>query len=190
MTAHDTEIIEPSDMARARTLANVWPIVQRYKSLLHVGEQLRSGWKFWPDTFKSYGIETMDVLEIWRPNAEALRGMPLWRHVYHANVLQADEVAVDPVDIVFWWHGPEHLQREQFDTAIDALIKGFMPKLIILGLPWGRHDNWEHKFKNVASYHRSIWYPDDLKKMGYQVATEGTENHGHISAWREVGCVD
>lgn len=179
---------DPSDVRRAKTLEDVVPLLAGMQSLLHVGEQMREGWEFWPDWFKAHGIEAFDCLEIYGPNVEALRAMPRWRRVYRADVRQVALLdAPEQADIVFWWHGPEHVPTLDFEPAIDGLIHAFTPKLIILGVPWGPHRNWEHKFKNPASYHRSIWYPADLTARGYGLATDGVESCGHISAWRTVG---
>ncbi len=182
-------MIDPSDVQRSKTLADVVPPLAGMKSLLHVGEQMRDGWEFWPDWFRAHGIELFDVLEIYGPSAKTLRTMPLWRNVYQGDVRDCAQMSVAPVDVVFWWHGPEHVPKCGFQTAIDNLVGGWQPKLIILGMPWGVHRNDDREWENKASLHVATWYPAELEAMGWEVRTDGPVDvpSGHITAWKELG---
>lgn len=178
--------IDPSDVQRAKTLVDVAPLLPGCKSLLHVGEQLREGWQFWPDWFAARGIEHFDLLEIWGPSVARLREIGGWRHIYNADVRDCAQMSAAPCDVVFWWHGPEHILKGDFGVAIDNLVGGWQPKLIILGMPFGRHGNSDMEFANKASYHISTWYPGELRELGWRCVTDGPRDtqSGHITAWK------
>ena len=180
--------VDPSDVQRSKTLSAVQPLLKGCKSLLHVGEQMREGWEFWPDWFRARGIEHIDVVEIYPPHVEKLRAVGGWRHVYHDDVRKPTSAILDPVDVVFWWHGPEHLLHEEFDPAIRTIMSKWHPRLIIVGTPWGIYDNSSDKWDNPAAYHISTWYPHEFNRMGWHAVTDGPKDihSGHITAWRTV----
>lgn len=176
----------PSDVQRAKTLADVEPLLKGMKSMLHIGEQLRAGWEFWPEWFRARGIEHIDVIEVYPPHVKNIRMVGGWRHVYMADVRKPDCDILDPVDVVFWWHGPEHVLHEEFDPAIRTILRTWKPKLIIVGCPWGRHGNKSFVFENKAAYHVSTWYPHEFNQMGWRTVTDGPKDvpSGHITAWK------
>jgi len=74
------------------------------------------------------------LVEIFEPNAINLR------KVYPSLYVTQGDVRIyqpmGPVDIVFWWHGPEHVYESEIAPALK-LIESYTKETIILGCPYG-----------------------------------------------------
>ena len=79
-------------------------------------------------------------------------------------------------DIIFWWHGPEHLLKEDIPSTLINL-EHMCNNIIILGCPWG-----EYKMDNVIfnpAGHNSHNDYDIFENLGYTVECLGAKNvHG------------
>ena len=93
-----------------------------------------------------------------------------------------------PVDIVIWWHGPEHIREGEFHDAVFNLeiIAG---SLVVLASPWGMCPQGD-TYGNLFEVHRSTLYKRHYVKLGYQVATCGAKDkppRSDLIAWKYVG---
>jgi hypothetical protein len=80
-------------------------------------------------------------------------------------------------DTAFWWHGPEHVTREQLDDALanlEASVK--LGGLIVLGCPWGVAPYADQEHYDAHEQHVGAYYPEDWEQRGYSVFVDGTRD--------------
>lgn len=88
-------------------------------------------------------------------------------------------------DVVFWWHGPEHIQAEELDNALSNIESLTRPGgLIVLGCPWGQ--GFDGNPISIADRHKSEWDIEDFTSRGYDVQVNGVKDSDHNSliAWK------
>ena len=116
---------------------------------------------------KRAGYE-ITLVEAFALNADYHRGSKLFKVVIHDDIMRA-VAYLPPFDVVFWWHGPEHMVREDLPYLIkrlDSLAK----KYIVLACPWGVYEQGEWG-GNPHEVHHSHLYPGDFP--GWNVMTSG-----------------
>lgn len=151
-----------ADQKRTASLGRLIPDLFNYKTVLYIGA--RNKRIDYGDTFveKQYDIT---VLEIFEPNVRYLKTVKWIKEVIHADVttFETDK----KYDIVFWWHGPEHVEKSQLETTIKKL-EGMANIAVVLGCPWG---NVVQADKDSNPHERHISYLDrgDFEKMGHTV---------------------
>jgi hypothetical protein len=120
------------------------------------------------EEFRKAGSE-VTILEIFQKNVEHLRTIPWLKEVIHGDVrdFQTDQ----RFDVVFWWHGPEHLEQEEIQPALERL-EAICDRLMVIGCPWG-HAEQHDIFGNPHEEHLShLDYPL-FENLGYQVECIG-----------------
>lgn len=179
---------DPCTAERADSLRDLLPALQGHKSVVSIGEEFRPSWRWWLTLFGALDFTEFSVLEVYKPNVEVLRDHEEIGRVYHCNVLDCHMQDADPADVVLWWHGPEHLGTADSIVALANLQVAFDPKVLILGMPWGKYDNSHAHFKNKHAYHLSSWYPKLLNELGFETRTVGAVDvkGSHISAWKRT----
>lgn len=127
----------------------------------------------------------LTLLEIWLPYLELYQD-----HAYVAYAVQGDVRQVEAVglphahyDVAFWWHGPEHIEGSELLPTLTRL-EG-LADLVVLGCPWGEYLQEESE-GNPHQAHRSSLYPEDVRRLGYRVATIGQQDRrgSCIVAWK------
>lgn len=126
------------------------------------------------------------VLEIWPDYVQALRQPPLSAWV--DEVVTGDARYVDRLlggrqfDVVFWFHGPEHIRREEFEPLMTRL-EARAERLVVLGAPWG---NTLGQGPKPYDHHISFYYARDWEALGYEVRTiPPMDAHmGHMLGWK------
>lgn len=124
------------------------------------------------------------VLDIWFANAWHLAADERVGHIIHGDVRNVGKMDLPHFDVVFWWHGPEHLPRKDTLRALIELEK--LADLVVIGCP----DGYYHlgpAYRNPHEQHLSAWAPGDFRKLGYQAESLGGEpgtETCHILAWR------
>lgn len=168
---------------RNRT-AQVRPILKKYQlsSVLYVGASWRRQ-QFVGSLAKA--AKYVDVLEAWPDNVKALHTNVNFRNVIQGDVRDIDKLIRQSYDLVFWWHGPEHVTEEEASSVIDSLRE--IAKVVILGCPWGilRQDA---AYDNPYEQHQSALYPSFFEERGFLVSTMGQQDKGgsNITAWLET----
>jgi len=100
----------------------------KYSSVLYVGARIDRC-----DYLKELGKAgcAVTILEIFPPNAEHYR-------VCGWDVIQGDvrTAELSEYEVVFWWHGPEHIPQEDVAPALNRLEK-VATRAVVIGCPWG-----------------------------------------------------
>ena len=125
---------------------------------------------------------TIDLLEIWPENCEGFADDKRLRHVMIGDVRHMAHLPETRYDWVVWWHGPEHIERNELGPVIKQL--GAISEHVLLGCPWGEYEQGE-LYGNPHEKHVSTWQPKDFEELGFTVRTVGKrDKHGQIIAWR------
>ena len=138
-------------------------------------------------TFQRWGAE-LTLLEPFAPNCRHYfeRGAP-FRHIVQGNVvtLKRERLSRPRYDVAFWWHGPEHVTREQLPAALANLES--VADLVVCGCPWGLFPQ-PAAYGNPDEEHRSHLDAGDFETHGYTVATFGAKDvpPGSLLAWKKV----
>ena len=127
---------------------------------------------------------SLELLEVWQPNLDYYADDGPFDTLTHGDIR---EVTQWPYDALFWWHGPEHISKDE----IPALLKRLegMASVVVLGCPWGEYDQGP-EYGNPHEEHKATLYPADFIDLGYQVAMCGAadtdDGLSHILAWKGI----
>ena len=171
-------------LARLHQLWDFAPELFRPGTLLYVGAGILR------DTFLRQlmlaGREAT-VLEANATNAayHRLSGQP----VIHTDVRQLD--GVGKYDAVFWYHGPEHIAKDELPDVLAELES--RADLVVLGCPWGKYAQ-DAVGGNPYEIHRSALTPQDFQGWGYETSQLGKRNGRYESnilavkrrGWRDL----
>ena len=149
---------------------------QEFKELLYIGVT-KTHFQFGTYLYK-YNIT---LLEAHTPNLES--------YLDKYTCINADITKFETEqkwDVVMWWHGPEHINKEDLKSTLKKIEK-MAKKLVILGCPWGRY---LQGIVNNNSYqvHKNHIYPKDLIELGYLVETIGRIDKAgsNLLAWKVI----
>ena len=84
------------------------------------------------EEWKSAGYD-ITILEVWPKNVVDLKAAGF-------NVIQGDVreyMPEHPYDVVFWWHGPEHVHKQELMPTIDKILS-YTNQALITGCPTER----------------------------------------------------
>jgi hypothetical protein len=112
------------------------------------------------------------VLEVFQPNILKIQTvMPNWRfiHLDISELPYRPDIDLSGYDIIWWYHGPEHLSKAIGKNVIAYLKHS--SRFIISSMPHGMYDQSE-LYGNLHERHVSAWYPDDFKEVNGTVYTE------------------
>lgn len=150
-----------------KNISSIW----KYKSILYIGATVNSmafGEDFRKNNYK------IDVLKIFKPNVESLRKINWLNKVIEWDVRKVYKIINKKYDVVFWWHGPEHIPKKDSNKTLKKL-KNKTRYLFVCECPWGKtsrnelyNNPWE---KHVASLDRK-----DFEKEGFIVNRIGKKN--------------
>lgn len=138
-------------------------------TLLYIG--YREDACAWLQELADAGNE-ITVLEIWPHNVTSnLDDERVSRFVVGDARQVADSPALEPrYDYVFWWHGPEHVQRGEW-AGLKVALAGKARKLLAVAAPWGNYPQGHHQ-GNPHEVHQWSVYEGDLD--GMEIKTDGT----------------
>lgn len=139
-----------------------------FKTILNIGAH--EGRFDFGDLFEQVGFD-ITILEIFKPNVEYLQSLKKWR-IIHGDILEYD--FKEKFDVVFWWHGPEHIEKDKLSYAVKR-IELISNNLVIMGCPWGVYVQGPC-YGNEFEIHKSHYDVDDFIKIGYNCFTIGTKN--------------
>lgn len=164
------EMVEAARLAQLRAFV---PQVFGPGTALYVGASPRRC-QFLPE-LRAAG-RRVTVLEIWPANAAYCRGLGL--ETICGDVRDVLALAPERYDLAFWWHGPEHIERDDLAGTLAGL-EG-VARMVVLGAPWGRSPQ-DTVDGNAHQRHVATLYPEDLTALGYRVDVYGPINGGSRS---------
>jgi len=158
------------DKRRESLIKNI-PKIFDYKNVLYIGAR-KDRYDFLED-FQRKGYK-IDVLEIFKPNAEYLKTLPWISEVIEGDVTKFK--TKKKYDVVFWWHGPEHIEENKVKQTLKSL-ELITKKIIVLGCPWGTVAQ-EPSIEEENPYEKHISYFDDgyFESLGYKTEYSGVKN--------------
>ena len=122
---------------RPLQLANNIQDIWNYDSVLYVGFS-KNRWDFAEDfSKKGYRI---DAVEIFEPNFSQIKDKPWINNAYLNDIRNIDDFCDSGYDVIFWWHGPEHIDRQDLGSTLSKL-KERSRNLVVCGSPWGKYNN-------------------------------------------------
>ena len=162
-----------------------WPF-EEPGNLLYVG--FRPDACAWLTELAEAGNE-VTVLEIWPPNVTGALGDPRVARFIVGDVRRAwtDGGALEPhYDYVWWWHGPEHVEKAEFPATFVRLCF-HARRMVACAAPWGRYDQGPH-LGNDAETH--LWSVREINflEVGMEVRTDGEEDQpgSEIVGWAKT----
>jgi len=157
------------------------PDLFKFKTVLYVGANTHRCHIL--PTFRNRGYE-IDIVEPHKPNCDYYTGVIGIRNTYNVTIQEFNPE--DKYDVVFWWHGPEHVKKEELESTLKH-IESMTKKYVVLGCPWGNNPQ-EAIDGNYFEIHRSSMYVEDFEKLGYNVDTIGTKDNwnSNLIAWKKL----
>jgi len=139
---------------------------------------------------------TLDILEAWEPNCAALHGLglPWLRRLLHGDVRDprgavgyaGSDALRDSYDLVFWWHGPEHIACSELASCLSALEAITPGGLVVLGCPWGDYPQ-DDAYGNPFERHLWAPEPEDFTALGYDVESLPPRGvGGNLLCWKRA----
>jgi len=167
------------DLNRTKSILRLEPdlFTDKYKSVLYIGavppevnNQQHNPYAgmAYLNEFKEAGYRIV-IVEAHLPNYEILTGkhQGKFNRLYHGRIEDFRPHRYRKYDVVFWWHGPEHVEEERLPGILQHLEK-FCNYIIITGCPWGRY-KLGAVLHNPYEKHRSYLYPELFINAGYDM---------------------
>lgn len=167
--------------AREKQLEKCIPDLFNYKSVLYIGANTHRQ-QILKD-FRNHGYE-IDIVEPFEDNCKFCALIPGVANVWE-SIIQDFNLDIK-YDIVFWWHGPEHIDKEEYEKTF-AKIESLANKYVVFGVPWGINPQ-DAIDGNDYEIHRTYVYPEDFQKYGYQTDTIGVKDtfNNNLIAYKKI----
>ena len=173
---------------RPEQLVRKIPDIWSHSSVLYVGA--RTDRMDFGICFQMAGYD-IDVLEVFGPNVEYLKQIQWIKKVIQGDVRHAPMIVDRDYDVVFWWHGPEHIEKVDLERTLEGL-KRITKKIVVCGSPWGIYEQGP-LYDNPWEIHRSTLYPSDFESLEFKTSTLGIQDlpkSNILSWWRREGIVN
>ena len=164
-----------------------------YSSVLYVGANQRR--QHFLNRFEESGYRRIIILEAFDKNYQFLKEKfeakdPHTYRVIWGKVQEIEKMEIGSVDVVFFWHGPEHLPQHKIDPTLSRL-EAICNHVIVCGMPFGFYEQGP-EYGNPFEAHQFHIYPTFLEKRGYQTETLGERDKrgSNITAWKYVAPPD
>lgn len=126
------------------------------------------------------------ILEIWEESLEYYRQREEIAAVVAGDLRRVTELGLPHFDLAFWWHGPEHVRKEELAGALAGLEQ--VASRVVTACPLGWTDQREQETQgNPYQAHLSGLLPKDFQALGYQTDAWGKEsdwNNCNLLAWK------
>ena len=159
-------------------------VVVEARRVIVVGWKPETGYPF----FRWLAKEGKDIIlvEAFQHNVESfdeyLGGRHRVAHKMHMDVRDLlSAVPIEARDCLVWQDGPEHIEMNQAVQLLRQFQESF--NSIIIATPNGPY-NQGILDGNVWEIHRSTWYAETYKELGFEVADYEA---GLIGYWRQNG---
>lgn len=165
-------------------------------SMLYVGwrHDTRPWW--YTDFAKSLNARYVSVLEAFGPNvADLKREVDAGKYdvvVHQGDIRKFDELFPNGreekfFDLIFWDHGPEHVNLDELRQVTDVLAQ-HAGKIVLYAAPWG---SWPQGADggNQLEIHQVDLMPEHLESLGMVVKSYGGPGQGNVGeliSWKLV----
>ncbi len=161
----------------------------KYRSVLYIGANQKR--QHFLNFFEESNYKRIVILEAFKENYEFLKKkfetkQPDLYEVIWGKIEEIDKLSLEPFDVIFFWHGPEHLPQQQIEPTLKKL-ESISNHLVILGMPFGKYVQGS-EYGNPFEVHLSDIYPSFLQKFDYKTETLGNQDEkgSNITAWKYV----
>jgi len=126
---------------------------------------------------------TITLLEVWFPNLVGFYGDQRIAHTILGSVVRT---ALEQYDYIWWWHGPEHIDKERF-YSVTAYLRNRARRLLALAAPWGYYPQGSHQ-GNPHGRHRWSVYEEDFWDVLLETKTDGIKDQpgSEIVGWLRI----
>jgi hypothetical protein len=160
----------------------------KYQSVLYIGANQKR--QHFVDRFEKSNYNEIVILEVFKENFEFLKTKFNQTtsgifDVIHGDVRDIDKILKKTFDVVFFWHGIEHLNESEIESILKKLER--ISKVVVLGLPYGKYEQGP-EYGNPFEEHLSAIYPSFLENLGYKTDVLGKPDKkgSNIMAWKFV----
>jgi hypothetical protein len=136
------------------------------KTALYVGANRSRA--FFLDALWSFGYE-VDIIEIYKENFDFIKNNYKFRNLIFGDIQSCE---LEEYDLIFWYHGPEHIEKENFQVTLERLEE--KANDIVLGCPKNDHHIYE-KDPNIFEKHLWKICEEDFVSLGYCVEVRKRE---------------
>lgn len=158
-----------------------------YSSVLYVGANQRR--QHFLDRFEGSGYDRIVLLEAFEPNYRFLKeklepgGSGAYRVVW-GRAQEIERLRLGVFDVVFFWHGPEHLRKREIPPTLRGL-EAACRRVMVCGMPFGFYEQGP-EYGNPFETHQSHVYPAFMEALGYRTETLGERDQvgSNITAWK------
>jgi len=152
--------------SRKDALLRLAPDIFEQKSVLYIGASKERAQILEEFIKNRYNIT---ILEAFKPNAEYWRSLGVANKVIEGDVRNFN--SEEKFDVVFWWHGPEHIEKREFPPVLKNFER-MANKVIVLACPWGEYKQGAN-YDNEFEIHHSAYYEGDFEKLGFKTSYLG-----------------
>lgn len=161
----------------------------KYKSVLYVGANQKR--QHFLKDFQEAKYNKIIILEAFDDNYKFLKkefeeSNPQLYKVIHGDIRNIEDFQLQKIDVVFFWHGIEHLPEKDIITTLKKL-ESKANKIIVLGMPFGYYKQGA-EYGNSFEEHLYAVYPSFLEDIGYRTETLGNSDQegSNITAWKYI----
>jgi len=168
-------MIHYNDIDRTKSLQRLAPslFTEEHKSVLYIGA--RNGGFEYGINFRIAKTK-ITMLEAFEENVNFLKQIPWITNVIHGDVRYKE--IEEKFDIIFWWHGPEHVSEVELPIVVKKL-ESICNNMVVMGCPWGiyeQNNNPYGSYNNPYEVHVSHFDYPIFENMGYTVECLGKKD--------------
>lgn len=151
--------------ARTASLLKLLPDIfnMKYNSILYIGA-ISYNFTYYNEIKNNYNV--IDVIEINKNHCENIKNAKWINNIYNTSIENFN--STNKYDIVFWWHGPEHIKENDIQNVLLKLENN-CNNYIVLGCPWG--------YSPIDSGHITTINENFFEKYGYNCVYSGKKNN-------------
>lgn len=158
------------------------PDVYSHQSVLYIGASPAR--QILAKEFRDHGAH-IDLVEVWPPNVEALSKThtAVFDNFILGDVRRLGEVIKKQYDVVVWWHGPEHVTKEEFEPTLQSL-RQFATRLVVTACPHGDFPQGEYGGNKFETHYLALT-PEDFHRLGWYAISFGERDDrwSWVMAW-------
>jgi hypothetical protein len=146
------------------------------------------GFHDWQDPRRHWWIKICEsnkidwsIVEVFEPNVQDAikKGCPKER-IYNISIAEVDKLP--SADLLMFWHGPEHLLKEDFLSILPKLEEKY--DKLIFGMPLGEEPQGA-AYGNPYECHISSWESQEWRDLGYEVTeVHDSQPYSHITTYK------